>query len=492
MDLASTRRTLVPALILSGLSLLPAPARADFLYGRLVPGAGVEPDGTSTDADVSADGRTVVFSSSATNWSSLGADYHGDRAVAVDLDTGVIDIVSASPSGSVFRGEAPVVSGDGRYVAFLTYASSYGPGWQVLRKDRQTGALEVASATAAGEPASNGTNDNAVSISADGRYVAFDTGAPNLAPAGSGTQVFVKDMLTGAVEMASVRSDGSPAGSGDGTSAETVSDDSIQSPTGGGACGLVSDALSGSGRYLVMSCSTAMVPGASGGQIYLRDLQSNTTELISRSASAPNGSSAFAYRPAISPNGRFVTFQSRGYGGLGYANGADSAGNSGVYLRDRQTGTIIPIPRPSAIPADDYDSCGLTGVSDIGSVVLSCLYNWSGVGRFPQVLLFVPGAGAPEVLSVNAAGQPGNAAAGDTLGVNASGLSMAWESTASDIVADDHNDASDIFVLVEESVVTETIFADGFDPAPALRRQAGRFEPASVVPGSHSGSAARD
>lgn len=492
MDLASTRRTLVPALILSGLSLLPDPARADFLYGRLVPAAGVEPNGTSTAVDVSSDGRTVVFSSSATNWSSLGFDYHGDRAVAVDLDTGVIDIISTSPSGTVFRGEAPVVSGDGRYVAFLTYGSSYGPSWQVLRKDRQTGALEVASATAAGEPASNGTNDNAVSISADGRYVAFDTGAPNLVPSGSGTQVFVKDMLTGAVEMASVRSDGSPAGSDGGTSAETASGGSIDSPTGSGACELVSSALSGSGRYLVMSCSTAMVPGASGGQIYLRDLQSNTTELISRSASAPNGSSAFAYRPAISPNGRFVTFQSRGYGGLGYANGVDSAGNSGVYLRDRQTDTLLPIPRPSAIPVDNYDSCGLTGVSDVGSVVLSCLHNWSGVSRFSQVLLFVPGAGAPEVLSVNAAGQPGNGAAGYTLGVSASGLSMAWESTASDIVADDHNGASDVFILVDESVVTETIFADGFDPAPALRRQAGRFQSASIVPGSLSGSAKRD
>ncbi|MBO9664608.1 hypothetical protein [Dokdonella sp.] len=491
MSSAVPARPLALFLALSAALASSNPAHADFLYGRLEP-AGSEPNGDSTAVDVSSSGRTVVFSSSATNWSSLGSDYHGDRVVAVDLDTGAIDIVSATPSGTVFRGESPVVSGDGRYVAFLTYGSSYGPSWQVLRKDRQTGALEVASATAAGEPASNGTNDNYVSMSADGRYVAFDTGAPNLVPAGGGTQVFVKDMLTGAVEMASVRSDGSPAGNDGGTPAETASGGSIDSPTGGGACGLVPDALSGSGRYLVMSCSTAMVPGASGGQIYLRDLQANTTELISRSTSAPNGSSAFAYRPAISPNGRFVTFQNRGYGGLGYANGADSAGNSGVYLRDRQNNTIIPIPRPSAIPVDDYDSCGLTSVSDIGSVVMSCLYNWSGVSRFPQVLLFVPGAGAPEVLSVNGAGQPGNSASGYTLAVNASGLSMAWESIASDIAPNDHNGASDIFVLVEESVVTDTIFADGFDPAPTLRSRAGHFQVKPVMPARRADGAPRD
>ena len=67
--------------------------------------------------------------------------------------------------------------------------------------------------------------------------------------------------------------------------------------------------------------------GASSGQAYVRDLQSNTTELISRSTSAANGSSAFVYRPAISPSGRFVSFQTRGYGGLGYADGASETSN---------------------------------------------------------------------------------------------------------------------------------------------------------------------
>lgn len=100
-----------------------------------MPGPGVEANGASADVDVSADGRTVAFSSSATNWSSVGSTYNGDRAVAVDLDAGVVEELSVSGTGA-FRGEAPVVSGDGRYVAFLAYGSPYGPNWQVLRKDR--------------------------------------------------------------------------------------------------------------------------------------------------------------------------------------------------------------------------------------------------------------------------------------------------------------------------------------------------------------------
>ncbi len=448
MDLATTRRAIVSSLILAGLSTLSGHARADFIYARLVPGAGLEPNGASTAVDVSSGGRTVVFSSEAKNW--VGDTYNGTRAVAVDLDTGMIEAVSAQ-GGTVFRGETPVVSGDGRYVAFLTVNPSYGPNWQVLRKDRQTGALELASADAAGQPASSGTNDNTVSISADGRYVAFQAdanltsiaGRPDGAsvPAGSSGGIYVKDMSTGQIKLASVMSNGASAGS----------------------CSLQPHALSGTGRYLTMICSDAMVPGATGGQAYVRDLQANTTELVSRSASAVNGSSAFAYRPAISPGGRFVSFQNRGYGGLGYADGVAIESNSGLYLRDRQTGTTVAIPRPAIIPAGSYDSCAVSAVSDIASVVLHCNYAWTGAGSYPQVFLFVPGAGAPEMISVTPAGQPGNSGSGDTLAVNASGLSMAWESNASNIDPGDGNGKSDIFVLVDESVLSDTIFANGFE-----------------------------
>lgn len=426
------------------------PARADYIYGRLVPGAGIQPNGESTSVDVSADGRTVVFSSDANNW--VGDSYNGTRAVAVDLDTGVVEAVSRQGT-TVIRGESPVVSGDGRYVAFLTLNSSFGQGWQVLRKDRDTGVLVLASANSAGQPPANGTNDNTVSISADGRYVAFQTDAnltqietmqeAGAAPEGSSGEIYVKDMQTGSVEMASLTSGGIPSG---------------------GDCSLQNHALSASGRYLAMRCSDAMVGGATAGQIYVRDLQANTTELASRSASAPNGPSAFSDRPAISPDGRFVSFESRGYGGLGYANGSNIEGNSGVYLRDRQTGTTISIPRPTVIPTANYDSCNVSSVSDIGSVLLSCNYSWFGSGSFPQVFLYVPGAGAPGMISVTGSSQPGNNASGYTTAVNASGLSMAWESIASNIDPGDTNGVSDIIVLVEESLLSDVIFADGFEP----------------------------
>ena len=56
-----------------------------------------------------------------------------------------------------------------------------------------------------------------------------------------------------------------------------------------------------------------------------------------------------------------------------------------------------------------------------------------------------------------------NDSTGTTLAVNASGLSMVWESNASNADPTDHNGVSDIFVLVEESVLSDVIFADGFE-----------------------------
>jgi hypothetical protein len=473
MHVVSAARTLVSALALAGLVGLSGHARADFLYGRLTPQGG-EADANSSSVDVSADGRTVVFSSDSKMW--VGDTYNGTRALAVDLDTGVIDVMSLDGSG-VFRGVAPAVSGDGRYVIFLTYSNAtYGPNWQVLRKDRQTGAVEVASTNASGQPASGGVEDNTASISADGRYVAFQSTSPNLpaaqpnpasggmAPTGSSGEIYVKDMVSGQVKVASLKNDGSSSGD---------------------TCALLPHGLSGNGRHVAMLCGAAMVAGATSGQAYVRDLQANTTELISRSASAPNGTSTFANRLAISPSGRFVSFQMRGYGGLGYVNGVDSSDNSGVYVRDRQTGTTTPIPRPTLLPASEYDSCSVTAISDVASVVLACLNDWAGAGRYSQVFLYVPGAGAPELISPAAGTTQGsNGSAGTTLAVNASGLSMAWESNASNADANDHNGSTDIYVLVEESVISDVIFANGFDTAPVLRPEAGQHTVAiaSVLP----------
>ncbi len=419
-------------------------AHAELVYLRLLPAPGLEPNGHADSVKVSSQGRTVVFSTSAENWGN-GESYTGDRVVAVDVHTGVVDIVSRDPNnGTIFRGEQPAVSGDGRYVAFLTLSHAMGPSWQVLRKDRLSGALDLVSSNAAGQAALNGTDDDTVSISADGRYVAFETGAANFGlPQGSWPEVFVKDMVTGTVKMATVKGDGTPSG---------------------GYCSMEANSLSDDGRFVIFQCTNEVLVGAGWGQVYVRDLVTNTTEVVSRRTGA-NGASttAAAGRPAISRNGRFVSFQSRGYGGLGHANGVDITGNSGVYLRDRVTHVTTSIPRPAIMPADDYDSCNVSAVSDLGTVILTCLMELPGsLGQVSQVFEYTPGQPSPELISHNPSHQPGNGQSGYSMGVNASGLSIVWESTASDLIQGDTNGFSDIYMLVDSSLLSDEIFANGF------------------------------
>ena len=410
-----------------------APAHAEWIYGRLVPDAPtIEPNGVSDAANMSNDGKTVVFTSGANNWIPADPSFT-DKAVAIDLDTSLIEIVSRTTAGAIVRGESPSVSRDGRYVAFLNYAQNLDVGvptggWQVARKDRVTGELRLASANALGE-ATTANDDDVVSISGNGRYVAFESASPNLgfAVPDSWPRIFVKDMDTGQVELASPLPDG-------GVPADP--------------CTLYPHALSDDGRYIAFICDRALVPGAGTKQVYVRDLVQNTTEVISR-ASGANGqvSTAFAGRLALSPNGRFVTFQNPSYSGLG----GDPDTHSGIYIRDRVAQTTTSIPKPAAA-----STCYASDVSDVATVLMECSVNSSS-----QVFLHVPGIPAI-LISTDAGGQPGNGASGYTLAMDASGLSMVFESAAKNIDPDDNNNASDIFVLVDSSIVYG-IFRDGFE-----------------------------
>lgn len=410
-------------------------ARADWVGGRLVPPPPeVEADSDSYDVDVASGGKVVVFTSSATNWVS-GTFNTNNKAILVELDTGVIEVVSRSSIGTVIRGDHPAASADGRYVAFLTNDSLGLVGvsdWKAVRKDRVTGALDLVSSSSGGTPANNFVDDDTVSISGDGRYVAFEASSSNLGFSISGmTQVFVKDLQTGTLTWASQPGSGGSVGE----------------------CRMWAHSLSDDGRFVTFICDSTLFSGAGGGnQVYVRDLQSGTLEVVSRGSGVSGApSTAFSGRPSISPSGRLVAFLNPFYAGLG---GTEN-GNSGVYLRDRQAATTVPIPVPSGANAG---SCTVSDVSDIGTLLMQCTTPTA-----PQVFLYVPGlAGGPVLLSSNGNDMPGNLSSGNSVAMDASGLSMAFESQASDLVDGDNNGRTDIFVLVDEDLLNR-LFADGFE-----------------------------
>ena len=185
--------------------------------------SGGEANGASRYASISADGRFVVFASTATNL--VAGDVNGFEDVFVrDRIAGTTELVSVSSSGA--QGDADSyyvssISADGRWVAFGSAADDLvavdGNGvYDVFVRDRIAGTTVLASVSSAGAQA-NARSDRC-SISADGRFVAFQSSASNLVAgdANGVYDVFVRDLVGGATELASLSTAGSQGTGGSG------------------------------------------------------------------------------------------------------------------------------------------------------------------------------------------------------------------------------------------------------------------------------------
>src|SRR3989441_6808558 len=177
-------------------------------------------------------------------------------------------------SGLIGFAFPPALSADGRFIAFVSLATSLVAGdtngaTDVFVRDRQTGTTERVSV------ASGGTQSNAASLgsalSADGRLVAFQSDATNLAPGDTNgaTDVFVRDRQTGMTERVSVASDG--------TQANNISS---------------YPALSADGRFVAFqSDATNLVAGDTNGatDVFVHDRQTGTTEPSSVASGGTRG-----------------------------------------------------------------------------------------------------------------------------------------------------------------------------------------------------------
>ncbi len=176
-------------------------------------------NGASFVSAVSADGSVVAYASDATNL--VADDQNGMTDVFVYARrTGTTERVSVGGDGRGGDGLSAGValSGDGRFVAFASVASNLVPGdsngvADVFVRDRELGTTERVSVGAAGAQA-DGTSFGHVSISADGRFVAFRSFAANLVAddTNGATDVFVRDRQADTTERVSVGVHGQGAG----------------------------------------------------------------------------------------------------------------------------------------------------------------------------------------------------------------------------------------------------------------------------------------
>ncbi len=332
---------------------------------------GTQGNGESSAPAISADGRYIAFHSYATNLvkqdvNNFCQNYDGSTncpdIFIHDLQSGKTRLVSIASDGTQTDGTSgnPAISGNGRYIAFTSKADNLVPNdtnevSDVFVHDMTTGQTTRVSVASDGTQANDKSESSRFAISADGRFVIFQSAATNLIANDTNdkTDLFVHDMTTGQTSRVAPDTYGAQATiSGNGnfvvfkSSAQALApDDTNNAPdlfvrnlTDGttiritnvpegtpNAVGASETAISSGGRYIVFLYFPDNPPtGDPETDIFLYDARSRETTRIF----AAFGNSAGDC--AISGNGRYTTFQTD----LGLAS-RDRNYYSDIYLYQR-------------------------------------------------------------------------------------------------------------------------------------------------------------
>jgi Tol biopolymer transport system component len=385
-----------------------------------VDSGGAEGSGHSYSPSISGDGRYVAFDSDANDLVAGDTNFLSDIFVH-ELPGGPTTLVSVDsfdaqdvPSSSF----SPSISADGRYVAFDSNADLVADDTNgtvdIFVRDRdadgngtydEPGPVGVSTVRVSVATGGVEVNDPSFSpsISSDGRYVAFESSAPDLvAPITNGNvHIFVRDLLAGTTTLVSV--DSTDVQGNDDSSSASISSD---------------------GRYVAFeSIATNLVAPVTNGKvhIFVRDLVAGTTTLVSVSSTdvQGNGDSSSA---SISDDGRYVAFQSDADNLVASDNGL----YSDVFVHDLQTGTTTRVSVDldgvegngnSKAPSMSADGKSVTFQSDAANLVVGDGNGFSDI--FADDLQ--AGAGEDE------GGGDGNSGGGCFIATAADGSRMAGE-----------------------------------------------------------------
>ncbi|MCB2182133.1 MAG: cadherin domain-containing protein [Desulfobulbaceae bacterium] len=258
--------------------------------------AGDLADGDSYYPAITNDGNFVAFDSSATNLMASDANGTSYDIFIHNRLTDTTELVSLSTGGvqSNRNSRKPSISSDGRFVAFESQATNLIDGivgQQIYVRDRQSGTLTQVSVSSAGT-SGNGSSQNA-SISADGRFVVFQSTSSNLVADDTNgvTDIFVHDRLTGNTERVSVSTTGGQ-----------TNDHSY--------C-YFQNSISADGQYIVFHSSASNLVGDTNAvnDIFVHDRSTGVTRRIS-SSSLGTQSDNQSWWPSISADGLIKSFSS--------------------------------------------------------------------------------------------------------------------------------------------------------------------------------------
>jgi Tol biopolymer transport system component len=283
-------------------------------------------DSDSYEACVTPNGRLVFFCSQASDLVADPGNDNGDIFVR-DMKTGITSLVSANVDGDEGDDGSwyPAASNNGRYVVFESDATDLVEGddearADVFLADRKSGEIRRISEAEDGTGGDDNSEVYGASMSGNGRWIVFYSGATNLTDDGSAgsQQVFLYDRVKRALRRLSSTDAGGP---GDGGSREP--------------------SVSANGRFVAFESSATDIPDAvaNGRQnIFLCDTRTDAIERVSRGLldADPTGDS---YEAAVSNNGRAVAF----FSDANNLVAGDTNGLFDTFLVDPSAGTTTRI-----------------------------------------------------------------------------------------------------------------------------------------------------
>lgn len=404
----------------------------------------------------------VVSAAAATPGSADISIQFSTNSVVVASGTAVVNVFSITPDWFelVSRSSDGVqannwthrvdISGDGRYAVFSTKANNLVPNdtnsyVDVFRRDRLTGQTIRVNVASDGSQADLGAG-GPVAISADGRYVAFDSAATNLVPGVSNQfgGVFVHDCQTGQTSLVSRSSSGA-----EGNAMSTTA------------------AISADGRYVAFASSASnLVSGDTNGRddIFVRDLQAGLTTRASVSSTGAQGNDT-SFDLAMSADARYVVFRSAA---TNLVSG-DTNGKIDIFVRDRQTNTTTRISVATGGAQGTGGDCAWTSISSDGRYVVyqSTMTNLvaGDTNGKADVFLHDRQINATTRISVSSAGAQGDRISG-TPRISAEGRYVVYSSGATNLVPDDTNNVDDIYRFDRQTAQTArlSIRSDGIEP----------------------------
>jgi cold shock CspA family protein len=354
--------------------------------------------------------------------------------------------ISVDSTGAEANDESdwPTVSADGRFVAFESHASNLVAGdsnatVDIFVYDRSTGTTERVSVDSSGAEGDGGSF-GPLAISADGRFVAFASHATNLVvgDTNSAVDIFVRDRSAGTTERVSVDSSG----------AQTISRWCVR------------PAISADGNVVTFESDAAnLVASDTNGvnDVFVHVRSTGVTERVSIDSSGAEAND-WSGQSAVSADGTIVEFSS-------FATNlvpGDTNGYQDVFVHDRSTGTTERVSVDSSGAQANYPS-GEPAISADGTLAVfsTAASNLAPGDTNNQYDVFVHDrlSGTTERVSVDSAGgQANNGSLSPS--VSANGRVVAFESDASNLVAGDTNGRTDVFVHDRSSGITDRVSVD--------------------------------